>query len=822
MGKKKKYQKTPAPVAAEEAVQAEQGKAPAPEKKARVAPQPTAPTVSQRDNTKWWLPLVLSLGFFIASVFSPTVTIKPLVMFLIVAAVISCFIRLGVFGKRITLPMLAVALWVLMNGISCFYAISGKFALREFLRIMAGYCGFLLILAWSREGTGRGRVAAGMLEGGVAFASLVSIDQLSTHLLSGPFFKIMHLFSEAYDSIAQSGVEAGSRMLSIYTNPNTFAGLSGLVVLLGLEMVVTSERKKERRFHLVCLFVNALAFLLVFSMGASATIAIAFLAFLFLERRERKGTLLVLMIETFALVLLCAFPIFLTSFETWSGFQPIPLLCAVAGSVLLCVIHERLGLRLADRLAGRGKWLPAIIGGVLALLAVFAVLGVTLTGPATLAAGESLRRADYPAPGTYTLQVDADVPVTVYMESQNQEETMMHTGTSLYSGDAQGATFTVPEDSMVVYFTISAQEAGTIRSVSYAGENGSGSLKLHYKILPGFIANRLQGIRANENAIQRTVFFADGMKLFRESPIIGQGLGAFESGVRHVQSFEYVTKYCHDHYIETLISTGIVGLVFYVGMLVLCAVAVWKSLRREDGDPMAPGLGAALIFMSAHAVVELAWSASFYLPVAIGVLALICVCCGEELPIPVEKEDVRGWITVALSVLAIGFAVTLYFNMWAAKVVEQTRSGDTFSSLKTAAKYDLYEYADYKLTYVYLAMQVDRDQNPEIASQADQFAAELGRMKSNSIPIRLADYYFYTGEQRMAFDMLEQYLNYVPAYTEAWRNTFLLLEAHSVDTPEYRAEVEKLYGMLQAWNEANMGKIKLTEENQAYIDSVLA
>ena len=93
-----------------------------------------------------------------------------------------------------------------------------------------------------------------------------------------------------------------------------------------------------------------------------------------------------------------------------------------------------------------------------------------ITGPASLQRGEGLRRAAYPEPGTYTLAVEADAGLTVTIESQNQQETMMHTSTELYRGEASGAQFAVPEDSLVVYFNFSAPETVRVESVTYQNE----------------------------------------------------------------------------------------------------------------------------------------------------------------------------------------------------------------------------------------------------------------------------------------------------------------------------------------------------------------
>ncbi len=178
--KKKLRQKNAAVPAPAEAVEAVPAGEAAPT--ADVGPAVTA----VREATplpKWekWAVPVLGAAFFLATCLAGSSTIKPLAMTLMVAAIVSCVIRFSYVRDRLSLPVLAVAVWVLMNGISTFYAVSGKFALQEFMKILVGFCCLLLILAWSRRSWDNGRSAAAVLAGGTAIASLVSIDMLSTH-----------------------------------------------------------------------------------------------------------------------------------------------------------------------------------------------------------------------------------------------------------------------------------------------------------------------------------------------------------------------------------------------------------------------------------------------------------------------------------------------------------------------------------------------------------------------------------------------------------------------------------------------------------------
>ena len=53
---------------------------------------------------------------------------------------------------------------------------------------------------------------------------------------------------------------------------------------------------------------------------------------------------------------------------------------------------------------------------------------------------------------------------------------------------------------------------------SYGGTS-SGSLKLHYKLLPEAIAERIQNLFSEGNVVQRLVYCQDGLKLFQRSPL---------------------------------------------------------------------------------------------------------------------------------------------------------------------------------------------------------------------------------------------------------------------------------------------------------------
>lgn len=720
----------------------------------------------------------------------------------------AAFLFWGRLRDRIKPPVLALALVVLMDVASCAYAVSGKFALHQILKIISAFCIALLLLAFSGEDRPE-RGAATVLEGFAAIAGLVSIDYMSTRWISTPVMTVLGWFTSDFGDLP--AVEEGVRMTPILIYPNTFATCMGVGVLLSLGLAVSSEKPGKRVAHLVCLSVSALAFVLVFSMGASVMIVPAFLVLLALTAKERRTSLFLLMAETLLVTLLCAFPISVTSMTAWTGPRPIPLLCTVGGAAALCALDALAGRRLAGKLEGHGKAVLGVCAALLATLVISLIAACTLTGGVTLQAGESLRRSAYPAPGAYTLAAEGNGDPIVIIESQSREDTMMHTSSGLYRGPLSQASFTVPEDSLVVWFTFSAETETRLESVEYGGEQGSGGVPLGYKLLPGFIANRIQGLRANQNAIQRLVFFEDGLKLFRQSPVIGLGLGAYGSAVNSVQSFYYYTYYTHNHYIQSMAETGIIGLLLFLGLLGVSAVCVWRGRRR----PLAPALGAALVFLACHCSLDGVFSYFATLPMAYCVFTAISLCCGDTFPRPAwaEKKAVRNGIALGVCALLTAFGILLGCNIAARNMVNDPSD---LSALERAAALDPFEWADYELSYVIQAGQMETD--GETRQKADEYAARLAKRDSNSIPIYLAEYYLETGRTGQGFAMAERYVGYVSSDSAAWNKAFALLEKCERDTPEYRAGVAHIVGLLDAWNGENMGEIVLDGQSQAFID----
>lgn len=773
-----------------------------------------APAASWLSASKMLLCVPLSAVFFFVVCLLSASTVKRAALILTALTLALMVLRFSKLRGRMTLPLLALALYVIMNGASTLYATSGKIALYEFLKILCAFCLTMILLEVAPgQGMESGRWIASILEGFTALAALVSIDMISTHLISDPILLLLSGITQDY--LELDALVPGTRMNSIFMNPNVFAGIAGIGVMLSLGLVLSSAGKKERAVHTACLAVTSLAFVLVFSMGGSGTIALAFLIYLILESRERRPHLFLLMAETLAVTLLSAMAISATSFGAWEAPRPIPLACAVLNAAVLSVLEIGINERLSNKLRGHDRIAAIFLGGAAAAVAVYAVLAFQLTGPATLEPDDYLYRSIYPEPGEYTVDIQADGPVNAQIYCYDREGIMLARFTELYRGLMSESEFTVPEGSEVVYFLMTAEEPVSIEQLNCLGTGETVEVPLRYKLLPGFVAYRIQGLFANSSVIQRLVYFEDGMKLFKRSPIIGLGLGAFENGVKSVESYYYETKYLHNHYLQTLLDTGIIGFLLFVGILAACGVSLWRTRRKDGFSPMISALGGALVFMAAHGGVEVDFSIYSYLPIAFAVFGLIGLCTQDVMPKVNRERAIQTGATLGISALMAVFGLLLVGNMRAAALTTQE---PTMDDLVEAVKLDKFEWADYMLSYVVSSM--NGQMGEEVRVQADQYAERLSKVDSNTIPFYLADYYLFSGRMELGMSMLEKYTDYTASDSQTWQSTFDLLEWYEEGTEQFHSEVERFAARMDAWNEENLGTVRLSEKNLAFLERI--
>ena len=748
----------------------------------------------------------------------------------IVACVLLAVSLLGAMPRwaarnRISLPALAVCLYFLLNCAAGLYTRFGGFAAVEFGKILTAFCVFLTVLLHARRGEIRCLAAMGAAV--CAAYGFLSVDAASIRSFSTIFIQSMDSLFGTHFMGMETGYEAGIRITGVFGNPNFMAGFLALGIFLSLYLVRAAGSRRERLAACLLLGLNTFSFLLLFSLGAMVAFAIAVLLYLAAERRERRVSLFILLAETAVTALLFGFVAMPGLGSGQGALGIVPDLAGFGNGLVLWALHEFGGLRLSRRLERR-KREALIAAGVLAGgLCLYVLLGFQLTGGYTLDAGETLRRSVYPEAGTYTLEGDWTGEISVTVEGQNTVDTIVHTSTVLYSGPLEGASFTVPEGTRVVYLNFQGGEGDRLESLSLS--NGP-RVKLGYLLFPGFIANRIQGLWANQNAIQRLAFFQDGLRIYAQSPIIGNGLGSFVGQLFSVQDFYYETTYVHNHYIQVLLEMGIPGLISFLVLLGSAAVTLLRRRREGEEDHLLPALLGCLAVSALHALTEIDWSVGVYQIMALLVLGLAAVCFAR----PLTKIDTKamGILAPALSGgVCVVFAVLLSGNLYAENAYAEVKAGlreQTADTMSQLAAIDRYNWAQYELD---MAVNAAQSPNEKYATIAARYAEECRALKIYTINQSLETYvYLPMGRYEEFFQASREGIPQAASKSSTWQQEFSLYEVAmrdlSLNAPDqlswFADQVALTYEMLMEYNQGRLSPITLTEQNLAFLDRVLA
>lgn len=714
----------------------------------------------------------------------------------------------------LTLAVVVYALIYLLSGLWCDF---GAYAAQESTKMLAALAAFGLILA--RSGQGSLCRLFWSLHGVVTAVSLLCIDAGSAQLLSRAFSALMGLLGCSYP-LETMGYEEGVRITGIFSNANVSAGLIAFGLLLGLYLYRTAAGEKERAAAAVTLGVEALGFFLSFSMGAMGSFALTCVVYLLCVGRGVRLETFVLMVECVLVTLVCSFG----AYAFLGTGSIVPVLLAVVCGVLIWALDRFVGKKLVRAMEGRNRAV-AISGGVLAAAVVlYIVLAFNLTGSLHLSADETVERAIYPDAGTYTVSVEgADPQVRIY--AQNEAQLMMHTETVLYVGPLSQAEITVEEGTRVVWFQMSCD--GEVESVTLS--DGT-EVPLGYKLLPGFAANRLQGLWANQNFIQRLVFFRDGLKIWQERPLTGWGVGGVEGRLTAVQSFYYESKYIHNQFIQIMDEAGVLGLAAFLFML---GSAIWLLVRRrkdaERGGEFAL-FAACLTMMIAHSMTEVVWSTQMYqvaVFVLLGAMVVRYHAAGES------RRAVRSGACLA----ALLWAVTVVFSalqvssMAAAAmfqgVEDQELSRSQFvSKLQTMDRLEVYDDSMYQATAMVNALQLGTTTGRSIANGYAAKLLESGEF--NNCYYAAAYYYLPLRDFDGFFEACRTGLAQEASNPGAWNSiTRLYIQAGAQLEPEemeeYLGSVSQLAALLSDFNNTGrMETIQLTEENQAFLYATAA
>ena len=788
---------------------------------AEVVPKPVndAAPVPEKDHPLYERLFVV--GFAVLLFFAMTVQTVPMSLILAAVALALSFGRGGYarFRGRLGIPVLGFLAFLILCGAASLYTSFGAYAYGEYAKLLASGALGLLLLARGRE-----QNAGGLLFGFSAVCGVIGLLCIDAGC-RGPLFRGFASFMEglgdaAYQSLDQA-TYTGARFDGIYNDANLTGSLMALAVLVGLYLIRTGRKPWERFAACFLTGLSAVAFFTAMSRGAILCFGATLLAYLLIAgKEERLGLFFTMAAMGISMVV---FGVVSTSLLAGGSFWG--TLAALPSGVLLWLLNEFPARKAASALAGHGKLLAGVLGGGIAAGIAAVVLALTLTEPFVFTESNFLYRgADVEGGETYTFSGDWDKSseITVLVYGSTREQELTSVTETYYNGPLEEASFTVPEDVGHVLMQFRGPAGLELRQVSLS--DGT-EIPMAYTLLPDNIANRLQkNIFEDSSFLLRLQYDIDGWTLFKESPLAGHGLGATEGLLTSVQPFFYESLYLHNHLLQVMDETGLLGLAAFLAFILGTAVLLIRQLRKAR-TPLVAMLLACLVMMNLHGLMEISFSVQMFQCAAFFLLLLPTVCYGTYTE--GRKRRAAGIVVLVVSDLWLVISVALLGgSLLAQKEYRELdaagmTTGSFIETLERLDRMDAYNDQSYKVNLMGNALQAGGISNEGTAARCARELRETGEF--DSCYYVAAYYYLPLGQLENFFDVLQEGLLQERSNSEAWNSAMnLCIQAFSqIDPAEADTFAEGVRGIGEAMDRANaylLVPVALTEENAALLN----
>ena len=668
--------------------------------------------------------------------FAMTVQTSTVSMILCALAFLSLLGKkpLSRFEQRLSVPVLGLLAFAIVYGAAAIYSPFGANAQSEFYKFIAAFSLAVILLARFDR-----RHVPGLLWGGASVSSviaLISLDMSCGQVLFGPFNALMNALGTDYSNALPEYLSA--RVNGLYNDANVTACLFSLALFAALYLLKNSACIWRRLAASLLAGVNAVSLLLTGSRGALLCFAAACLVWILAERMNRVG-LFLLLVETAVSMVAAAAP---ASSMVTNGDETSVVLCFLSGLILFA-LDVLAGRRLESVLSAHKKAALTAVVAVAVVCAAYGVAAMTVKGPYTFdSTGLVQRQAELPA-GTYTLTAPLEDNIRVRLQGQTAYGKILDQYETLYDSISGETEFTVPEDLVMTRWLLDAPAGTVIECIELSDGQ---RFQLGYPLLPTFIADRLLLGMGNSFTL-RVEFDKDAWKIFSTAPIFGRGLGSTENVTRSVQSFQYESKYAHNHLLQTMADTGLVGTVFALAFVLGAAWLCLQAVRKEK-DSLAAVLLAAWVMMNLHSLMEINFSVRGFRCFAYMLLVLPILLyarpllAGETAKARKQAKTVGILVTVGYALYLAVFGGLLESARMTDRKAENFQTSDVYEYLdflRGCVRGNVFDHDFYQRNYVANAVQLN---DPSYNGDMLKYVSALRASGTYENDSALAQYYY--------------------------------------------------------------------------------
>jgi len=280
-----------------------------------------------------------------------------------------------------------------------------------------------------------------------------------------------------------------------------------------------------------------------------------------------------------------------------------------------------------------------VVGGIVALIvSLNATENLQISYPEGQSAPSTFMKGVMVKPGKdYKLVYDVDAEIkgdkpsayTIIINYKREKDLIVNErevplatidGLATKGVETRDVAFKLPADSKVVNIYFRNNYSGTkavfdkVKVVDSATGKVAENVKLNYKYSLGKIGEKIQSTLLSRSYIERSIFYRDGLKMFKDRWLIGGGGGTWEFLSYYYQSFYYTSTQAHNYLLQIATDCGVVGILIFLFLIVsIVATFILEYRKKEEASEeriLQAALFAAVMGMIMHSVLDFDFSLS--------------------------------------------------------------------------------------------------------------------------------------------------------------------------------------------------------------------
>ncbi|MDR7869636.1 MAG: O-antigen ligase family protein [Tissierellaceae bacterium] len=681
---------------------------------------------------------------------------------------------------------LLLFLLTILYGITCFYGISKRGSIVEFIKYVSFLALFIITTDIHKTYQSRRRTMDLIILGGIVLCIIGIGTMVGTWEYTASY--------------------SGNRLSSTFQYPNTLAVYAASMYFLAMGQALISEDAKRTGLYGGAMFVFFSALIFTYSRGMWLIFPIILLGFFIVLAGNKKVELFFYTLGSLIVAIPVSF-LFLKYVEDGGNILwGIYFAGIIASSIVLLLLGKT--TQILAKISWKAIIAVVLVIGVAAggalIMAIDATEPISYENNAEEAVLSRLTRniknvfpnTDYEINVSGTGKINSEEQyagrVVVYSVNEQIKYTSLGTFDIVENGDFDlSIPITTLEDTnvLVVYF----ENRNVNTSVTYDEANITDlqttvteKIPLKYKYIPEAIVRRVAGINATDNSAQaRIIFSKDAIKLALNGFLLGTGGQGWATSYRSIQSYPYWSKHVHNHYLQLFVETGILGIVLFGGFLAVLIYKYFKYKKDEEdviNKTLADSLLVAAGTILAHAAIDFDLS-------LVGLFIILWVLLGilNSIVSP-EKNELKIFslkvsngllkklnsVVTALTVIALVFSASIYGGIFFTKravIAQEHGDNDGIeSSMKRAVQFDPFNttYKTDLIDVYFFQYQAKSDESyGNLAKSETDKLLKYGKHDPNAY-ITAAQSYFKFGLVEEGLNLIRQSLQMQPLVIESY------------------------------------------------------